>query len=196
MRKSAMLLIAVALAGCGGSSKSSATPAATKAAAGPATTLKLAADKSALKFDKTSLTAPAGKVTIVIEAYSQWRQIFTDGRKHPEDPDLTFNGHSIGHWEGDTLVVDTVGFTTDTALAGFGVKHSDKMHIVERMHLVDGDKLQIETTITDTEALTKPLTSTRVYGRHRDWTLAEYQCQQNNRNCTTDDGKAGINLKH
>ena len=64
MRKSAMLLIAVALAGCGGSSKSSATPAATKAASGPATTLKLAADKSALKFDKTSLTAPAGKVTI------------------------------------------------------------------------------------------------------------------------------------
>jgi hypothetical protein len=137
-----------------------------------------------------------GKVTIVIEAYSQWRQIFTDGRKHPEDPDLTFNGHSIGHWEGDTLVVDTVGFTTDTALAGFGVKHSDKMHIVERMHLVDGDKLQIETTITDPEALAKPLTSTRVYGRHRDWTLAEYVCQQNNRNYTTDDGKAGINLKH
>src|SRR5262245_41136600 len=137
-----------------------------------------------------------GKVTIVIEAYSQWRQIFTDGRKHPEDPDLTFNGHSIGHWEGDTLVVDTVGFTTDTALAGFGVKHSDKMHIVERMHLVEGDKLQIETTVTDPEALTKPLTSTRVYGRHRDWTLAEYVCQQNNRNFTTDDGKAGINLKH
>jgi len=137
-----------------------------------------------------------GKVTIVIEAYSQWRQIFTDGRKHPEDPDLTFNGHSIGRWEGDTLVVDTVGLTTDTALAGFGVRHSDKMHIVERMHLVDGDKLQIETTITDPEALTKPLTSTRQYGRHRDWTLAEYVCQQNNRNFVTDDGKAGINLKH
>ena len=55
-----------------------------------------------------------GKVTILIEAYAQWRQIFTDGRQHPEDPDLTFNGHSTGHWEGDTLVVDTVGFTTDT----------------------------------------------------------------------------------
>ena len=55
-----------------------------------------------------------GKVTIMIEAYSQWRQIFTDGREHPEDPDLTLNGHSIGHWEGDTLVVDTVGLTTDT----------------------------------------------------------------------------------
>jgi hypothetical protein len=50
-----------------------------------------------------------GKVTILIEAYAQWRQIFTDGRRHPDDPDLTFNGHSIGHWEGETLVVDTVG---------------------------------------------------------------------------------------
>jgi hypothetical protein len=137
-----------------------------------------------------------GKVTIMIEAYSQWRQIFTDGRKHPDDPDLTFNGHSIGHWDGDTLVVDTIGFTTDTALGNFGMRHSDKMHIVERMHLVDPNKLQIETTITDTQALTKPWTSTHVYGRHRDWTLAEYVCQQNNRNYTTDDGKAGINLKH
>jgi hypothetical protein len=137
-----------------------------------------------------------GKITIVIEAYSQWRQIFTDGRKHPEDPDLTFTGHSIGHWEGDTLVVDTVGFTTDTGLSGFGVKHSDKMHIVERMRLTDGDRLQIETTVTDPEALAKPWVSTRLYGRHRDWTLSEYVCQQNNRNYTTDDGKAGINLKH
>ncbi len=74
-----------------------------------------------------------GKITIIAEAYAQWRQIFTDGRKHPDDPDLTYNGHSIGHWEGDTLVVDTVGFTTDTALGGFGMRHSDKMHIVERI---------------------------------------------------------------
>jgi hypothetical protein len=137
-----------------------------------------------------------GKVTIVIEAYSQWRQIFTDGRKHPEDPDLTFNGHSIGHWEGDTLVVDTVGFTTDTVLGFSGARHSDKMRIVERMRLSGPDTLEIETTITDPEALAKPWTSKSVYGRHRDWTLAEYVCQQNNRNFVTDDGKAGINLKH
>ena len=78
-----------------------------------------------------------GKVTILIEAYAQWRQIFTDGREHPEDPDLTFNGHSIGHWEGDTLVVDTVGFTTDTSLGKQGMRHSDKMHIVERFRLAD-----------------------------------------------------------
>jgi hypothetical protein len=136
-----------------------------------------------------------GKVTIVIEAYSQWRQIFTDGRKHPDDPDLTFNGHSIGHWEGDTLVVDTVGFTTDTTIGFSGIRHSDKMHIVERIRLSGPDTLEIETTITDAEALTKPATSKASYGRHRDWTIAEYVCQQNNRNFMTDDGKAGINLK-
>ena len=66
MRKLVPVLIILALAGCGGSNKSSATPTATATAAGPATTLKLAADKSALKFDKTSLTAPAGKVTITM----------------------------------------------------------------------------------------------------------------------------------
>ncbi|HVY65072.1 MAG TPA: hypothetical protein VHH11_09650 [Gammaproteobacteria bacterium] len=137
-----------------------------------------------------------GKITIIAEAYSQWRQIFTDGRKHPDDPDLTYNGHSIGHWEGDTLVVDTVGFTTDTALGNFGLRHSDKMRIVERFRLAAPDRLEIETTITDPEALTKPWTTTRAYGRHRDWTLAEYVCQQNNRNFTTEEGKAGINLQY
>jgi hypothetical protein len=135
-----------------------------------------------------------GKVTILIEAYSQWRQIFTDGREHPEDPDLTFNGHSIGHWEDGTLVVDTVGFTTDTGLANFGMRHSEHMRVVERFRLAGADVLEIETTITDREALAKPWTRTARYGRHRDWTLAEYVCQQNNRNFTTDDGKAGIDL--
>lgn len=135
-----------------------------------------------------------GKVTILIEAYSQWRQIFTDGREHPEDPDLTFNGHSVGYWEGETLVVDTVGFTTDTGLANFGMRHSERMRIVERFRLREPDVLEIETTITDPEALLKPWTRTAHYGRHRDWTLAEYQCQQNNRNFTTEDGKSGIDL--
>jgi hypothetical protein len=135
-----------------------------------------------------------GKVTILIEAYAQWRQIFTDGREHPEDPDLTFNGHSIGHWADGTLVVDTVGFTTDTALGTQGQRHSEKMRIVERIRLAEPDRLEIETTIYDEEALTTPWTRTTSYARHRDWTLAEYVCQQNNRNFTTADGKSGIDL--
>ena len=138
-----------------------------------------------------------GKVTVMVEAYSQWRQIFTDGRGHPDDPDLTFNGHSIGHWEDDVLVADTVGFSTQTPLdRNYGVRHSKNMRIVERIQLVEADLLEIETTVHDALALTKPWTTTRVYGRHRDWSMTEYICQQNNRNFTTADGKAGINLEH
>ncbi len=138
-----------------------------------------------------------GKVTIVIEAYSQTRRIFLDGRKHPEDPDLTYNCHSIGHWEGDALVVDSVGFTPDTALGpGQGYRHSDQMHIVERFRLTAPDTMEVVTTIDDPKALTKPFSSTKVLKRHRDWDIAEYICEQNNRNLTNENGKAGIILKH
>jgi len=138
-----------------------------------------------------------GMVTVIAEAYMQVRHIYTDGRGHPDDPDLTFNGHSIGHWEGDTLVVDSVGFSKDTPLGmNMGVRHSDKMHIVERFHLKDPKTLEITTTIDDPEALTKPFARTISYGRHPDWTLAEYICQQNNRNFVDASGKAGINLQH
>jgi hypothetical protein len=136
-----------------------------------------------------------GMVTVIAEAFMQVRHIYTDGRAHPDDPDLTYNGHSIGHWEGDTLVVDTVGFTKDTPLGmNMGVKHSEKMHIVERFHLADPKTLEIATTISDPEALSKPWSRTITYARHPDWTLAEYICQQNNRNFVDASGKAGINL--
>jgi hypothetical protein len=136
-----------------------------------------------------------GMVTVIAEAFMQVRHIYTDGRGHPEDPDLTYNGHSIGHWEGDTLVVDTVGFVKDTPLGmNMGVKHSDKMHIVERFHLADPKTLEIATTIDDPDALSKPYSRTVSYARHPDWTLAEYICQQNNRNFVDSSGKAGINL--
>jgi hypothetical protein len=138
-----------------------------------------------------------GKLTIVIEAYSQTRRVFMDGRKHPDDPDLTYNGHSIGHWDADTLVVDSVGFTTDTALGpGQGYRHSDQMHIVERFRLTAPDTMEVATTIDDAKALTKPYSATIVLKRHRDWDIAEYICEQNNRNLSTEKGKAGIILNH
>jgi len=94
-------------------------------------------------------------------------------------------------------VVDSVGFTPDTSLGmNMGTRHSDKMHIVERFHLKDPKTLEIVTTIDDPEALAKPWTRTTAYARHPDWTLAEYICQQNNRNFVDADGKPGINLKH
>jgi hypothetical protein len=134
-----------------------------------------------------------GQVTILIEAYNQIRHIYTDGRKLPADPDPTFHGTSVGRWEGDTLVAETVGFSPLTQIAS-GVSHSDKMRIVERFRLADPETMNIETTIIDAEALTGPYTTSRTLKRHRDWTLAEYICEQNNRNFVDENGKAGIKL--
>jgi len=134
-----------------------------------------------------------GKVTIVIEAYTQVRHIYTDGRPLPDDPDLTFHGSSVGRWEGDTLAVETIGFSPLTELAG-NVPHSGKMRIRERFRLTDPDTMNIETTITDPDVLTAPYTTSRVLRRHRNWTIAEYVCQENNRNFVDETGKAGVNL--
>jgi hypothetical protein len=134
-----------------------------------------------------------GLVTIVIEAYTQVRHIYTDGRPLPADPDQKFHGTSIGHWEGDTLVVETAGFSPLTEIAA-NVPHGDNMRIVERFRLSDPDTMSIETTVTDAEVLTTPYTSTRTLKRHRSWTIAEYICEENNRNFVDQSGKAGINL--
>ncbi len=134
-----------------------------------------------------------GKVTIVIEAYTQVRHIYTDGRPLPEDPDLKFHGTSVGRWEGNALVVDTIGFSPLTELAA-NVPHSDKMRIRERFTLTGPDTMSIETTVTDPDVLTAPYTTTRTLQRHRSWTIAEYVCQENNRNFVDEKGKAGIRL--
>src|SRR5438128_4053131 len=133
-----------------------------------------------------------GKVTIVIEAYTEVRHIYTDGRSLPEDPDPKFFGTSIGHWEGDTLVAETVGFNEHVQLAR-GVPHGEKMKIVERFRLTDPDTMTIETTISDPVVLTAPYTSSNTLRRHRNWTIAEYICEENNRNYVDQGGKAGIN---
>jgi hypothetical protein len=134
-----------------------------------------------------------GQVTIVIEAYTQVRHIYTDGRSLPEDPDQTFQGTSVGRWEGDSLVVDTVGFSPLTQIDR-GVPHSDGMRIHERFRLTDLDTMSIETTVVDPMVLAATFTSTRTLKRHRNWTIAEYVCEENNRNSVDAAGKAGINL--
>lgn len=133
-----------------------------------------------------------GKVVMVIEAYSQVRHIYTDGRAHPADPDATFQGHSIGHWEGDTLVVDTVGFVSDSLIAP-GIGHSDQMRILERIRKVDPEHIQIETTITDPQVLAKPWTSVRPYVRVHD-DLREYICEQDNHDSSDAQGRPGQRL--
>jgi hypothetical protein len=135
-----------------------------------------------------------GRVTVAIEAYSQMRRIYTDGRKHPDDPDPTFQGNSIGRWEGDTLVVDSVAFVPSSQIAP-GVGHSDAMHIKERIRKLSEELMEIQTTIEDPKVLTEPYASTRHYKRHKEWDLQEYICSQNNRDSSDAEGRAGLRIE-
>jgi hypothetical protein len=108
-----------------------------------------------------------------------FRQIFMNG-KHPEDPDPLWWGHSIGKWDGNTLVIDTVGFNDKFWLDCLGHPHTEKMHTIERYTRTDMNTLNIEVTIDDPGAYTKPFTTT---GRARlmpGEDLMEYVCQENN----------------
>lgn len=132
------------------------------------------------------------KVVMLIETYMQFRHIWTDGRAVPEDPDPFFNGHSVGRWEGDTLVVETIGFNAGTMLAP-GVPHSDQLRITERIRRVAPEWMEIEVTLTDPVVLAEPFTVTNVY-RHIDGELREYVCLENNRDSADEKGRPGMRL--
>jgi hypothetical protein len=123
-----------------------------------------------------------GRVTILIED-GEVRRIFTDGRAHPapELIDDTVVGHSIGHWEGDTLVVDTIGMLPQAELfLDSGLNVTANTHIEERMHRRDTDTMQIDTVVTDPAIFTQPYRYTRLRPRSSQETF-ESQCMLNNR---------------
>jgi hypothetical protein len=129
-------------------------------------------------------------ITILYEAapYSTFRLIYTDGRQHPKDLETSFWGHSVGHWEGDTLIVDVVGLGDETWLGGGGAVgrarytsvHSDQEHVVERWTR-NGDVLTYEATVEDPVALAKPwvITPRRVKHAGADEELVESICTAN-----------------
>jgi hypothetical protein len=133
-----------------------------------------------------------GRVTVFAETYSQARRIYTDGRAVPEDPDFLFNGTSVGRWDGDTLLVDTVGFSPLVTIAP-GIGHGEKMRIHERIWLEAPDVLRIETTITDPDVLTEPFVQQLAFKKQPDWEIREYVCEENNR-LTDEEGGANIDL--
>lgn len=132
-----------------------------------------------------------GRITINQEAWMQTRTIWTDGRSHPalEDLSPSFHGHSIGHWDGGTLVVDTIGIS-DTLEVGEGGKHSDQFRLEERIHLSpdNPDVLVNEMRMTDPLAFATPFEVTVSYRRDRHGALIEFQCAENDRNPVSDDG--------
>jgi hypothetical protein len=141
-----------------------------------------------------------GRVTVLLETWMQWRFIYTDGRKHSDDLDPSFSGDSIGHWEGDTLVVDTIGIKEDTILSGRGSRaqaHGPNLRVVERIHLdpKDPDKLIDEVTMTDPDALATPFKQVLTFKRSREMQLAEFVCAENDRNPVDTSGKSRFIIK-
>jgi hypothetical protein len=107
------------------------------------------------------------------------RQIFLDGRPHPEDLTPTYMGHSIGKWEGDTLVVDTVGFNERTWLDRDGHPHSDQLHVIERFHKVDGENMIDDITIEDPKVLVNPWKTQLNFQLKPGWDIMELACTDN-----------------
>ena len=118
------------------------------------------------------------RVLMIYEYDHLIRQIYTDGREHRTDLAPMWMGDSIGHWEGDTLVVDTTNFNDKSWLDRRGVPHSDQLHVVERLRLIDADNLQIDITMEDPVALEQPWVVQRFLMR-TDWQIEEHVCKDN-----------------
>ena len=123
------------------------------------------------------IVATARQITILMELHQQIRRVFLDQPAHPARPFPQRNGHSIGRWDGDTLVVDTVGIKAVT----FGsVPHSDKVHVVERIRAIDdGAALVNEVTITDPVMYAEPVVVQQYYrAAPPDARMLEYECTE------------------
>ncbi len=136
-----------------------------------------------------------GRVTILIETYSIVRRVYTDGTPLPAESDPSYQGSSVGHWEGDTLVVETTGILPETSPLNGINGHSDKLRVTERIHLVEPDVLEITTTRDDPAVFVEPYTTTAHYQRHRDWKIMEYVCAQNNHDRLDEHGNPAFSLE-
>ena len=130
-------------------------------------------------FPKKIVQTPT--LIVVLGEDLSYRQIFMDGRPLPTDPNPSFMGYSVGRWDGDTLVVESIGFKERTWLDWAGHPHSEKLHLTERWRRMDFGRLEIEETFTDPEFYNEPL-SVKVTGTLvPDTDLLEYVCAENER---------------
>ncbi len=117
-----------------------------------------------------------GIIVMLYEVETTFRQIFTDGRKQLTDPSPSWMGYAVGKWEGETLVVDTVGFNDLSWLDARGHGHSEEMRVEERFHRRDFGHLDVAVTITDPKTFTSPVTIHFVEGLLPDTDLLEHYC--------------------
>ena len=122
-----------------------------------------------------------GEVVILYEAVHSFRQIFTDGRAHPEDPNPNWLGYSVGHWEDDAFLAETTGFVEDSWIDNHGHPGTNEMKVTERFVRKDFGHMDIEITIDDPKAYTKPWTVVLPLTLTPDDELLEYICSENNK---------------
>lgn len=134
-------------------------------------------------------TAPApykivqtpGLIVMLYERDTNFRQIYTDGRKLPEDPSPAWLGHSVARWDADTLVVDTAGFNDRGWLDARGHTHSDLLRVTERFHRRDFGHMDVEITLDDPKTYTRPFTIRLNQLLLPETDLIEYFCSENER---------------
>jgi hypothetical protein len=118
-----------------------------------------------------------GRVLMFFELGHTWREIWTDGRPLPKDPDPSYLGYSVGHWEGDTFVVDTIGMNDKLWDDSYGNPRSDQTHLIERYRRLNHDTLELQITIDDPKAYTKPWVSPpKLHKLEPGWEIAEWFC--------------------
>jgi hypothetical protein len=123
------------------------------------------------------LVQTPGTTIILFENFSQFRQIFTDGREYPAERAPTWFGYSLGRWDGDVFVVETLGFNDRSWLDDGGHPRSDQMHTTERFRRVDYGHLEVEVTFDDPVAYTRPWTVTLPFNLLPDTELIENICE-------------------
>jgi len=120
------------------------------------------------------------QVILLYEAHHAFRIVPTDGRTHPDDIEPSFLGDSVGRWDGDTLVVDVIGFNEKTWLAGVGTIHSDKLHVTERYTRDTADTIRYDVTMEDPVVFTRPWHEHEIFRLRPNERLREYECIENN----------------
>lgn len=116
------------------------------------------------------------RIFILYESAHNWRQVWMDGRQIPKDGDPTWMGYSVGHWDGNDLIVETGNFNDRTWLDPGGHPHSDSLHVTERFHRPTYGTLQIQVTIEDPKSYTQPWNMTLNYRLRPKWEISESYC--------------------
>jgi hypothetical protein len=121
------------------------------------------------------------RMIVMLWSNTQYREVFLDGRPLPVDPNPDWMGYSVGHWEGDTLVIESSGFNDRTWMDGDGLPHTEKLHVTERIHRSDFGHMEVIRTMTDPGALLAPWTVPVKLEYYADTEPLEYVCNENER---------------